>query len=319
MNKTLFSILKYTLFLGIGLGLLYFAYRGVKFSEILESASNAKWPWVILSFGLGYVAMIIRGIRWNILLEPLGYRVKPWAAVHSVAFGYFMNNLVPRSGELARCGLLNRAEKVPIDKLFGTVILERIVDVLLLGFFVGFAFLTHTEELDSLFGKIGQLREGGEKSNLMLYLGILAVAGIIGAWVVFRFFSHISFVQRLREFMAGIGHGLRSVLKLRRKWLFIAYSLGIWITWILMSQCMMYALEETRDLSIVDTVFFVVAASFGMLVPTPGGLGSYHITARLGMEALGLSAAVGVTYGTITWLGKTALEIIAGAIGFFVV
>jgi uncharacterized membrane protein YbhN (UPF0104 family) len=321
LNKQLLRAIQYVFFLGLGLALLYWAYKDVDVNDITNSLAHAKWGWVITSFGLGYVAMIIRGARWNILLEPMGYKVNTWSAIHSVAFGYCMNNIVPRSGELARCGLLNRSEKVPVDKLFGTVILERIVDLLLLGCFVILVFFTHSTEIRELLNNISNINNSSpqEESNFGLYLGIFAVVGLIGAFVIFKYFGHLTIVQKILNFTKGMGQGLKSIFKLRRKGLFLLLSLGIWGTWILMSQCMMFALEETQELGFLDSIFFMVAASFGMLVPTPGGLGSYHITAKLGLEALGRSAAVGVTYGTITWAGKTVLELVMGAIGFIVV
>jgi hypothetical protein len=210
---------------------------------------------------------------------------------------------------------------VPVDKLFGTVILERIVDLLMLGFFVVMVFFTHSVEIRELLDNISAIKNSNpqEESHLGLYLGILAVAGMIGMFVAVKFFGHLPIVQKVLNFLKGMGQGLKSIFKLRRKGLFLLLSLGIWFTWILMSQCMMFALEETQELGFLDSIFFMVAASFGMLVPTPGGLGSYHITAKLGLEALGRSAAVGVTYGTITWAGKTVLELVMGAIGFIVV
>jgi len=321
VNKQLLRVIQYVFFLGLGLGLLYWAYKDVKLEEITISLAHAKWAWVITSFALGYVAMIIRGLRWNILLEPMGYKVNNWSAIHSVAFGYCMNNVVPRSGELARCGLLNRSEKVPVDKLFATVILERIVDLLLLGFFVVLVFFTHSTEIRQLLNNISDIKNtaSGEESNIGLYLGILAIVGLIGAFIIFKYFAHLTIVQKVVNFLKGMGHGLKSIFKLRRKGLFFLLSLGIWFTWILMAQCMMFALEETQELGFLDSIFFVVAASFGMLVPTPGGLGSYHITAKLGLLALGRTEAIGVVYGTITWAGKTVLEIVMGTIGFIVV
>lgn len=300
--------------MAIGLGLLYVATKDVDTQMIKDSIAEAKWEWIVVSMALSYFAMILRGIRWNMLLEPLGYRSNTWTNIHSVAFGYCMNNLIPRSGEVARCGLLNRAEHIPVDKLVGTVILERVVDVMILALVIGLTSLLHSEALLSLFDLI----PGGKGQTL----AFLAISGIVGLTVfiyLLKKFRHIAFIGKVAAFFEGIGSGLRSIFKLKQRFGFIVLSLGIWACWLIMSQCMMYALPVTANMSIVDTLFFMVAGSLGMLIPTQGGLGAYHFMSKVGFEVLGYSGAIGLTFAWISWVGKTILELLVGGIGFFIV
>lgn len=248
------------------------------------------------------------------LLLPLGHRSNTWTNIHAVAFGYCMNNLIPRSGEVARCGLLNRAEHIPVDELVGTVILERVVDIMILLLVIGLTSVLHSEALFSLFDKI----PGGKGQSLI----ILASIGIVGLTVfifLLKKFRHIAFINKVALFFEGIGSGIRSIFKLKQRLTFIVLSLGIWACWLLMSQCMMYALPVTAHMSLVDTLFFMVAGSLGMLIPTQGGLGSYHFMSKIGFEVLGYSGAIGLTFAWISWVGKTILELAVGAIGFFIV
>jgi len=119
-------------------------------NDLLPALKKVKWPWVYASFVFGYIATLLRGLRWNIMLEPMGYKVRDWWAVHAVAFGYCMNNLIPRSGELARCTLLNRTDHVPVNKLIGTVLLERIVDIVLMATLIFLAFVLEQEAFHSI-------------------------------------------------------------------------------------------------------------------------------------------------------------------------
>ncbi|MEY4330802.1 MAG: hypothetical protein RL609_1550, partial [Bacteroidota bacterium] len=146
--------LKYALFLAIGLGLAWYASKDADFDTIWSATLQLNWFWAILSMVTSYVAMIIRGYRWNILLAPLGYQSRNSNNVHSVAFGYMMNDLIPRSGELARCALLSRAEQIPVDKLVGTVILERIVDMLTLLLVIGLATWLQADAIQALWDQI---------------------------------------------------------------------------------------------------------------------------------------------------------------------
>jgi len=308
------NILKYVIFLAIGLGLLWFASKDVDTKQITDSLSDANWAWIALSMCISYLAMILRGLRWNIILEPMGYKADNWTNIHAVAFGYCMNNLIPRSGEIARCGLLNRAEHIPVDKLVGTVILERVVDVLILLLVIFLTSLIHADALGSLF----ELIPGGKGQTLAI-MAFLGITGIVVLSFALKKLSHIKFIKKIADFLSGIGKGVRSIFLLRQKFLFIILSLGIWTCWLLMSQCMMYALPITEHMSLADTLFFMVAGSLGMLIPTQGGIGAYHFMSKIGFEVLGYSGAVGLTFAWISWVGKTILELAVGAIGFFIV
>jgi glycosyltransferase 2 family protein len=321
VNKTFTTVLKYTLFLAIGVALMWWAYKDVNLEEMKHSLNQANWGWIVVALILNYSATAFRGVRWNTLLEPLGHRANTWTCIHSVAFGYLMNDLIPRSGEVARCTLLNRAEKVPIDKLIGTVILERIVDVLMLGLIIVITVFIHNAALTQLFTQV----DAG-KGKLLLYVLIGGLVALGLFMLLLRMFRELPFVARVSGFFTGVFNGLKSILALRRKGQFLMWTLAIWGTWLVMTQCMMFALEETKTLGVADSLFLMVAASLGMLIPTQGGLGAYHFMTMLAFVTLGFANAddpqrsdVGLTFAAISWGGKTILEVIMGSIGFIAV
>jgi uncharacterized membrane protein YbhN (UPF0104 family) len=321
VNSTIRKSLIYILFLGLAGGMLWYLYMDISWENDLKpSLVSANWSLLLLSCIISYVTVIFRGLRWNIMLEPMGYKADRWTLIHSVAFGYCMNNLIPRSGELARCTLINRAERVPVDKLIGTVILERIVDMALLVVVLLSAFFLHTDALMSLLTPAPtDASAPEEKSYLLYYLAIAGVVGILLLWLLYKFFQSTPIVRRAFEFLRGIGEGIKTITKLRQQALFWIYSVGIWLGWLLMAYCSMKALESTSHMSLADTLFFMAAGSLGMIVPTPGGAGAFHGMSVLAFQALGYKGDVGKIYAMISWSLKTAFDILVGAIGFLIV
>ncbi|MBX7050680.1 MAG: flippase-like domain-containing protein [Flavobacteriales bacterium] len=315
MNSNFRKVAVYILFLALAAVLMWFLYKDISWEKDLKpSLQHVNWWWIVISFFIGYSATVIRGLRWNLMLEPMGYKAHNWTSIHSVAFGYCMNNLVPRSGELARCTLLNRAEKIPVNKLIGTVILERIVDVLLLGTLLLAAFIVKADALSTLLNQV----DAG-KGKLIIYLLIAGVVGLVVFLAALKFLSSNPFIAKVRHFFIGMGDGIKTIYRLRQQGLFWLYSLGIWGAWLLMTFCSMQALQETQAMTFSDTIFFMAAGSLGMLVPTPGGAGAFHGMAVLGFEALGYDGAVGRIYALISWSIKTTFDILIGAVGFFIV
>jgi uncharacterized membrane protein YbhN (UPF0104 family) len=316
------KIIQYSLYLALGLGLAWYASKDVDGAKIWDDAKHLKWQWVIFSTFFSYLAIVIRGLRWVILIEPLGVHARSSNTVHSVAFGYLMNNLIPRSGEVARCALLSRAEKIPVDKLVGTVILERLIDVCTLLLVIGLAATLQAEALHALLDKIQSSKSGAPADenaiSLWWILAGLALLGLLGLWVLNQL-KHKPFFGKIHAFLTGILDGIKTVSKLKNKFRFILFTAGIWISWMLMAYGMMQALPGTENMTIADALFFLVAGSFGMIVPVQGGLGAYHLTSKWGFEALGYTGALGLTFAWISWVGKTVLELVAGAIGFVIV
>jgi glycosyltransferase 2 family protein len=280
-------------------------------NDLLPALKKVKWPWVYASFLFGYIATLLRGLRWNIMLEPMGYKVRDWWAVHAVAFGYCMNNLIPRSGELARCTLLNRTDHVPVNKLIGTVLLERIVDIVLMATLIFLAYVLEQDAFHSIFAHA----EGSRGTTLVILL-IAVIAAFMVFLYLLRRFEHIPFFKKVREFMLGMMDGLKSIFRLKRQGLFWIYSFGIWIFWLLMTYTSLLALEETCTMTLRQTVFFMAASSLGMMVPTPGGAGAFHGMAVLGLQALGFPADAGKIYALISWSIKTTWDILVGAVSF---
>ncbi len=316
------KIIVYILFLGLAVGMMWYLYKDISWeNDVKPSLVHANWFWICVSFALGYGATVMRGLRWNLMLEPMGYKAGRWTSIHSVAFGYCMNNLIPRSGELARCTMLNRAEKIPVDKLIGTVILERIVDLLLLALVMLLAFIVKADALSALLasGNDTGVANSSGKGSWILYIFIVGILLIIVFFMLLRYMKEHHIIKRINSFIVGMTEGVKSIFKIKKQFLFWFFSFSIWSLWLLMAYCSMSALRETSHLTFTDTIFFTAAGSLGMIVPTPGGAGAFHGMAVLAFQALGYNGESGRIYALISWSLKTTFDILVGALGFLIV
>lgn len=299
-------------FFGIGVGLFWLAMQGVEDPEALKrDMRSAQWWGIASSFVMGYLAIVSRGIRWNLLLAPMGHRPAPARSVHAVAFSYFANAFVPRSGEVARCAALNQTDDIPVDQLFGTVITERVVDFVMLFGLVAFALLTNLDAFLQLMNE-AQL----PATSALLGLAVLGVVGTVGLWWLSQQHDREGIVGKAAAFLQGIGTGIRSVLAMEKRAQFLAHTLFIWAMYFLMSYVLFKAIPAVSSLGLTDAVLVMVAGGFGMVLPAPGGIGSYHWAVSLGFAAVGFSSDVGFAVANVVWLTQTAMIVVTGGLGY---
>ena len=305
MTAKLISLLKFLFVLTIAFTLLVFAFKGISLKKIGHEILKANVLWSLLSLSFSILAVIARAYRWKLLLEPLGYSPKLKNTTYAVSIGYLANLAFPRLGEVTRCGTLSNAESIPFSSLLGTVIIERIVDVisllicLVLTAIVEFKRLGHfltKNILDRLVGKLGNFI----KSPVGVALGILIILLI---FFVLRYLrrrqkegGEDSAVSRfIRELIAG----LRAVVKLKRPWLFIFYSLFIWVLYFLSAYVCFYALPATDGLGLGVALFVLTLGGLGMSAPVQGGIGVYHLLVSQGLMLYGLSQQDGLAFATL--------------------
>lgn len=299
-------------FFGIGVGLFWLAMQGVEDPEALKrDMRSAQWWGIASSFVMGYLAIVSRGIRWNLLLAPMGHRPSPSRSVHAVAFSYFANAFVPRSGEVARCAALNQTDDIPVDQLFGTVITERVVDFVMLFGLVGFALLTNLDAFLQLMNE-AQL----PATPTLAGLAVLGAAGTGGLWWLSQQHGRDGILGKAAGFLQGIGTGIRSVLAMEKRAQFLAHTFFIWAMYFLMSYVLFKAIPAVSSLGLTDAVLVMVAGGFGMVLPAPGGIGSYHWAVSLGFAAVGFSGDVGFAVANVVWLTQTAMIVVTGGLGY---
>ena len=306
------QVLTYVVSLGIGVVLFYLAFSFIDDKDALwETMRSASWEGIAASFVMGYLAIVSRGLRWGILLEPLGRKAGAARSVHAVAFAYFANTFVPRSGELARCAALNQTDDIPVDELFGTVISERVID---------FAFLMVLTAA-AVLGNIpafAQLLEGAVLPDLTNLMALGAAGlGLIGVliWKRKKLLA-LPFARKIADFLTGVWSGLNSIRHMKQKGRFMAHTFFIWFMYFFMAWVIFKSFDEVQDISILQALFIMVAGGFGMVIPAPGGVGSYQWAVMTGFMALGYGKALGLAVANIIWFTQTAMIVTMGGIAY---
>lgn len=304
---------------------MWFALKGMEFKKIAGYFSKANYLWVFAASIFGILAYWFRAIRWNLLLEPMGYEISRSNSFWTISFGYLMNLTIPRSGELARSTALFGVENVPVEKSFGTIILERVVDLICMMGFLGLTLIFKYKAFVAFYDYVTKQKEqsGVESSNSKLYI----VAGIFAVFAILFFFfrkklSQFSIYQKVIDFGKGIIHGLTSIFKMKQKGKFIAYTLGIWVSYYLAAYLVCFALPETSQFTFADGFFIIVVGTLGMMVPASGGIGAFHFALKIGIMALFLSMGknpeeggeVGLSYAFISHTMQLVIMLVMGVI-----
>ena len=323
MNKKLLVYIQYLFFIALAAFFVWLSLRNLnaeKWRLLKAALAQAKF-WIFFPvLVLLLLSHWVRALRWKMLIEPLGYSPKSLNTFFGVMVGYFVNLGAPRVGEIIKCTVLARYEKIPADKLVGTIVAERAFDLvcliivtvvtLALEFDVIGAFAMDTIEplFQTKSGKFSFLRIA------LILGGIVAVIFIFR--LLFRRFLHINFIQKLKTIMAGIWHGLTSVRLVKNKLLFLFYTAFIWVLYLVSTYLGFMVLRETSGLGIAASFSVLVMGSVGMIM-SPGGIGAYP---WLIQETVGLYGIAPEPYGQalgwLLWLGQFIIFIVFGVLSF---
>lgn len=322
MKKNLISVLKITFFLAIGVFFIWIFLSKLtpdQKTEIWKSFVNADYTWVIVSIFVGILSHIVRALRWISLIETMGYRPKISNTFFAVMIGYLANMALPRLGEVTRCGVLAKYEKVPINKSIGTVIVERSVDlvVFVLLFFLNliifFDQINHYVQ-EKIYGPLGQKFDFSEK--LLSYFLILLVVAAIFAGLFFVFkrkIQQLKLYKKVIELLSGLWHGLWSVTKIRKPRTFVFQSLLIWVLYYLMVYLCFFSLPETNHLGWDAALSLLIFGSIGIMV-VQGGIGIYPVIISQTLVIYQIASTTGYALGWLIWTAQTLMIVIAGIV-----
>lgn len=297
----------------IGLGVFLVVYSYLSTDETIRSQiyfyiRQANPLYVGLSLLFALLSHVSRAIRWNYLLRPLGYQTPLLSSFYFVMMAYFANLGIPRSGEVLRATSLRTYEKVPFEKGFGTIVTERIIDLVMLFMVMGVTLFLQTERLTTLMAS--------NKKALVISVLVIIIA-VVGLWVSIAVLkkSTSAIAQKLTRFLEGIQSGLLSVFKMKQKGYFIAHTLFIWACYVAMFWVIKYTLPETESLGLSELLVAFIAGSFAMTA-TNGGVGLYPIAVRASLALFGISFASGEAFGWILWISQTLMIVLCGAFCF---
>jgi uncharacterized protein (TIRG00374 family) len=317
--------LQYVVIIGITLLLIWFSLRGLqggnetdKWSYLKHTWQTADKTWLLVMAGLALMSHLARAERWRMLMVPAGYHPKLSHSFYSLMVGYLVNLVIPRGGEVSRCYNLYKLDKTPPEMSFGTVVVERVVDLLCLVVLITISFLVESQKLIA-FLKTLPLNFSGSNSTVIILL-ILVVVVIAGAfifrWLLRRNTKLRGFIEKLWN---GFKEGLLSVFKLKNKGRFVFYSAFIWFLYFLMSHAVLKAFPSTSELGIGAVLSLFAIGSIAMAAPLPGGTGSYHVLVPQGLIFLyHVPPAEAVAFTFIFHGWQTAIMIACGAVSLLI-
>jgi uncharacterized protein (TIRG00374 family) len=323
-------ILKYIASLSFAGLIIYILFRNQDPVALVEKILEVEFGWVILSMIFGGWAYVNRGIRWIVLINALGYKSSKINSVAAVSVGYFTNMFIPRAGEISRCTALNKVEKIPVDKLFGTILVERVLDFVFLIILFLLILILKFDLILQFFTELGLQSSGSVTSSSTKYYVLVAVLLFfcLAYYLLKKWIVTTIFYEKITEFIDGLKEGFKSIKKMKRKSFFWFHTFSIWIMYFLMTYVCFQAIPETSHLSISDGLFLLVLGGIGMIIPTPGGVGSYHAIVMIGLSVLGVGTIVlsengdpsnpALLFPTIVHIAQTLVAIIMGFIGLLV-
>lgn len=319
MRKKIFAVLQYFLFLGIGISLMWWQFSKMNALQRLqfrESLLHANYYVVIPITILAILSHISRAMRWKIMLEPMGYYPSTANTFYAIMCGYFANTFVPRAGEILRCTLLGRYEKIPVNKLVGTILIERVFD--LFCYFLLIIF-TICIQLDTVSGfienKVLQIKNSETHFPWLPVLLILASAGILIfffiRWILKRYSQH-RHVVKFKGIHLGLKEGFYSIIHLKKRKTFILHSFFIWAMYLLEIYIGFYALAATSGLGL-GAAFSVLALATLAMIVAPGGIGTFPVAVQ---QVLLIYSIDNISFGWLMWGVSTAIIIVVGLISF---
>ncbi len=317
MIKKIVSVLKYLLFIGLGVFLVWWSLDKIpekNWPIFINALTTARYWVVVPVFFILIASHVLRAYRWQMLIKPLGYRPGLLNTFFAVMIGYLANLAVPRLGEVLKCTILARYEKVPADKLVGTIVAERAFDILFLLIIFLFAFILQYDIVSHyggiLFKKVftgtGTLSIG---KILIAIVIVLVLLLLLRAW--FNRNRHLSIISMITQVFKGIWDGLVSVQYIKNKWLFFAASAGIWLLYVGGTWLGFYATIGTQNLGIDVAVAALAFGSIGMIL-TPGGFGSYAVFLALIISKNNVPNEIALANGNLQWFAQFIIILLIG-------
>lgn len=320
MKKVITNVLKFLLFLGIGLGILYLVYRSQNAAYEAECAlkgiaaedcslikkvatdfREANYFWVLMVLLAFTISNVSRAIRWNMLIRPLGYTPRFINAFLTTVLGYFANLGLPRMGEVVRGATLARYERIPVEKVMGTIVTDRIVDVISILLVSTLAVVLEYDTILDFANQYVSFDRLGSLGRLAFIAGIIAV--VIGAilWYFRKQLMQTAIAKKIVDIARGFWQGIQTIRQLDRPLVFILHSINIWFMYFMMTYLCFFAFEPTAGLSAVAGLVVFVFGGWGIVIPSPGGMGTYHFLAQTALAMYGISGDDGFSWANISF------------------
>jgi uncharacterized protein (TIRG00374 family) len=273
-------------------------------NQIIYNLKNANYWWILLSLFFGILSHLSRAWRWHFMLEPLGYKPKYTNSIMAVLLAYLLNLVIPRSGEVARAATLAKYEAVPFEKGFGTIVAERISDVIMLLIILGIVFFYQTDLILGYFS-------GVDPTKKIVILVLIIGFSVIGIKLIKK--SNNPFLVKIKTFVSGLIEGILSILKMKKKWTFIFHTIFIWMMYIAMFWAVTFTIPETSNLSFEAILVGFIAGAVAMSI-TNGGFGAYPVFVASAFTLYSINKEAGASFGLLMWTSQTIMVLLFGGL-----
>jgi len=312
MNKKTKKIIFSALPIFLGVFLVWWLYRSLQkngLDNTFDLIKNANYYWILLSLFLGLLSHLSRAYRWRFLLEPLGYKPKFINTTLTIFTAYIVNLALPRAGEFVRVTEISNYEDIPFDEALGTVVVERVIDVVMLLLIISIAFFYQFDLLSSLLtSKIPK------NPFILIGISLVFITFGFGFLHLIRKSNNVIF-KKIRSFSFGIFEGVKSIFKMKKRVAFLFHTFFIWGMYLLMFYVASFAIPETSNMPFGAVITGFVAGSLSMAA-TNGGLGSYPIGVQQVLLIYGIAASPALAFGLLMWTAQTLMVIVLGGLSF---
>ncbi len=322
MKKRLLTFIQYAFFLGLGIFLVWWSIKDLTTddkSQIRIALSTARYFLLIPIILILFLSHLVRALRWRLLINSLGYNSSTPNTFFAVMIGYLTNMALPRVGEVLRCTVLARYEKIPAEKLIGTVILERLIDSLTLLLVFGITFVIQPDFYTQLIDAFFHAPKAGEAKQTPFYIialiGIGIVAAILGLWMLIKRKNFNDLVQLIQKIGRSLWQGVSAIQHLKKRTEFVLLTIALWTLYLSGGYLGFLALKETDHYGIREAFAVLSAGSIGAIV-TPGGIGAYALMIEKTMQIYGLQKGIALAFGWILWIVQTAVILVGGLFSF---
>lgn len=322
--KKLLDIGKYAVVLSLSAFFMWYALKGINFDLLRAQLYQTNFLWLAMSLLVALSGFLSRAYRWKMQLEPLGRKITFANTYHAMMIGYLTNLVLPRMGEVFRCSVLKKSSDIPIQGSFGTVITERLIDMVMLLSLMGIAFLVEFDRLHTYFlGLLSDRYHSLQQNSTFIY----AVLGLLGLGLISLIIALFFFLNKLRQYkfylkiealVKGFLNGIFSIARLENKPVFILHTLFVWFTYYLMGYLSFFALPATAGLSPMAAFAVLVIGSLGMSVPVQGGIGVFHIMVTNTLLLYGISKEAGMAFALVNHTSQTLMVVVLGGISFII-
>lgn len=318
MTTVVKNILQFLLFFGVGIGILYLVYinqstayeedcllKGMSSSDcslvkkVLSDFKSVNYFWILLAWVAFNISNLSRAFRWKMLLNSMGYQPKIGNAFMAVLVGYFANLGLPRLGEVVRAATISKYENIPVDQTVGTIVTDRVIDIISILAITLLALIIEYEVILNFFISNIDL---SDKFSLFKWLGAMGMVILLGFWFLKKYWNPKgSLALKIKKFGLGIKQGILSISKIKKPFIFVLHSINVWLMYFFMAYFCFLAFAPTSHLSPVVALVVYVFGSWGVVIPSPGGMGTYHFLAQSALGLYGVSGEDGFSWANISF------------------